>query len=106
MSAAVITLSAIAGGSSLIAAYYWSRSTKIKLTPVFPDWSLPGTGGRIEPVDPHMKSMDMQIASMQSHQATSDTFAVSGRLNQIAAWWSYASAAASTAAVLIGLLTP
>ncbi len=56
MSAAVITLSAIAGGSSLIAAYYWSRSTKIKLSPVFPDWSLPGTGGMIEPVDPDMKS--------------------------------------------------
>lgn len=66
-------------------------------------WSLPGTGGYIEPVLAGAKAFDSGVANIRSHEATMEAFARSGRLNRIAAWCSGVSAAASFVATMLSV---
>ena len=61
----------VALGTGLVAAWQWYRSSKVAIDP---GWGLPGTGAYIEPVDPELRALDLQVAADHAFQRT-------GRLN-------------------------
>jgi len=78
--------------TGLIAARYWYRSTQVVIDP---GWSLPGMGGYIEPVDPELRQLDMNVATDKAFQSASE-------LNKIASYWTAASVALSGVSSVLG----
>jgi hypothetical protein len=101
MAIAIVVFAVIGFVAGILAARYWSLSTKVQVPPMDLGWSMPGTGGYIEPVLPELKALDLSVANMKCHQANADAFAKSGRLGNIAACWSGVSAAAGFIAALL-----
>ena len=55
-----IVLALAGGATGLIAAWRWYRSSRVSIDP---GWGLPGSGIAIEPVDPELKALDLQVAT-------------------------------------------
>jgi len=92
MKEASIAFAAIALVTGLVAAWHWYQSSKVEIDP---GWNPPGTGGRIEPVMPDLRQLDIEVA-------TNNAFRRSGQLNKVAALWTAASVLASALASIFG----
>ena len=94
MKSVSILCAAIALITGLIAARRWYQSSKVEIDP---GWSLPGTGGHIEPVIPELRELDL-------HAGTITAFREAARLNKIAALWTAVSVLAAAASSIFGAL--
>lgn len=85
-----ITLALAGLGSGLTAAWQWYKSSRVVIDP---HWSLPGTGGHIEPVIPDLRAMDLQVANDQAFQRV-------GHLNSVASLWTATSVILNAASAI------
>lgn len=89
-----IACAVIAAITGLVAAWHWYRSSKVDIDP---SWSLPRTGGRIEPVIPELRDLDL-------HAGTLAAFRDAAKLNKSAALWTALSVLAAAASSVLGEL--
>lgn len=98
-----ITFAIAAVVTGLVAAVYWYKSGTVPINQnQGPDWGLPGTGVRTEPVDPDLKALDLSVASIDGILATNKAMREAARLNKIAARWTAVSVSCSGLSAIFG----
>jgi hypothetical protein len=85
---ASVGLALLATVAGLVAAFYWYRSSKVGITPIW---------GGLEPVNPLFSQMGWMAGLMQ-------TFAESADLNKRAALWTAVSVALAAGSSFFGLI--
>jgi hypothetical protein len=95
MKALSIGLAVVAMIAGLVAAWRWYQSSKVAIDP---GWGAPGEAALMEPVDPELRALDLQVASDQA-------FGQTGRLNASASLWTAASVLFSAASAIVGALS-
>ncbi|MEA2913929.1 MAG: hypothetical protein QOJ15_6010 [Bradyrhizobium sp.] len=99
-----IVFAVIALVSGLLAAWFWLKSSKVKIGPLGPKWRLPGTGVPTEPYLPDQKAQEMFVKNMMDSQEIVNAALDSARLNKVASLWTAASVLCGGVASITGTL--